>query len=166
MRILSPYVSVPLPSQTRCSHKIQDEHRLPHGMERVGYDADTQTYTYRDRAEGRYYEGESGARYGVLHPRSARPSTTSTHHHRSKQTLSNSNSWQPPQLQTVWLPGPPPTTSNSRMSPRRHTVNFSSPGPSPSPPPRYTVLDEIRVLKQRIIRERKYTEDLRSRLHG
>lgn len=25
-----------------------DEERLPEGMERIGYDADTETYTYRD----------------------------------------------------------------------------------------------------------------------
>jgi len=43
-----------------------DEGRLPEGMQRVGYDADTQTYSYRDR-DGSYWEGDPGARYGVLH---------------------------------------------------------------------------------------------------
>lgn len=37
-------------------------------MERMGYDADTQTYSYRDTATGKYYEGEEGNRYGKLHP--------------------------------------------------------------------------------------------------
>lgn len=35
-------------------------------MERVGYDADTETYSYRDR-DGSYWEGAPGARYGQLH---------------------------------------------------------------------------------------------------
>jgi hypothetical protein len=35
-------------------------------MQRVGYDADTQQYSYRDQ-DGSYWEGAPGARYGVLH---------------------------------------------------------------------------------------------------
>jgi hypothetical protein len=35
-------------------------------MQRVGYDADTQTYSYRDQ-DGSYWEGDPGVRYGVLH---------------------------------------------------------------------------------------------------
>jgi hypothetical protein len=46
----------------------QDEERLPEGVERVGYDADTQTYTFLDRTTGRHYESAPGARYGVLNP--------------------------------------------------------------------------------------------------
>ncbi|KOS22083.1 hypothetical protein ESCO_001962 [Escovopsis weberi] len=42
-----------------------DEERLPEGMTRVGYDADTQTYTFRD-ADGSYWEGAPGCRYGRL----------------------------------------------------------------------------------------------------
>lgn len=38
----------------------------------MGYDADTQTYTYRDD-EGAYYESEPGNRYGELHPQGQRP---------------------------------------------------------------------------------------------
>jgi len=37
-------------------------------MERIGYDADTQTYSYRDRTTGKFYEGDEGNRYGKLHP--------------------------------------------------------------------------------------------------
>ena len=35
-------------------------------MQRVGYDADEQRYTYQD-ADGSYWEGEEGARYGRLY---------------------------------------------------------------------------------------------------
>ncbi|CZS91818.1 uncharacterized protein RAG0_02359 [Rhynchosporium agropyri] len=49
----------------RYSSGDSDDENLPDGMKRVGYDADTQTYTYRDR-DGSFWEGEPGARYGVL----------------------------------------------------------------------------------------------------
>ncbi|KKA22087.1 LysM domain-containing protein [Rasamsonia emersonii CBS 393.64] len=39
--------------------------RLPEGMQRISYDADTQVYTYQD-ADGTLWEGAPGARYGVL----------------------------------------------------------------------------------------------------
>ncbi|KAI4937088.1 uncharacterized protein J4E92_001815 [Alternaria infectoria] len=52
-----------LPNQT--THNPQDAERLPPGFERIGYDADTQTYTFRD-ASGRIYESEPGNRYGEL----------------------------------------------------------------------------------------------------
>lgn len=42
-----------------------DEERLPEGMLRVGYDADTQVYTFRD-ADGSLWEGPPGSRYGHL----------------------------------------------------------------------------------------------------
>lgn len=44
-----------------------DEARNHNGMTRVGYDADTQTYTYRD-SNGKYFEGPPGATYGTLRP--------------------------------------------------------------------------------------------------
>jgi len=47
----------------------EDEHRLPDGLERVGYDADTQTYHYKD-SNGGLFKGEPGARYGVIRPAS------------------------------------------------------------------------------------------------
>ncbi|KAG4433977.1 hypothetical protein IFR05_010526 [Cadophora sp. M221] len=49
----------------RYSQGDSDDENLPEGMKRVGYDADTQTYTYRDQ-DGSMWEGEPGARYGVL----------------------------------------------------------------------------------------------------
>lgn len=42
-----------------------DEERLPQGMVRAGYDADTQIYTFRD-LDGSLWEGPPGARYGHL----------------------------------------------------------------------------------------------------
>jgi hypothetical protein len=42
-----------------------DEERLPEGMVRIGYDADTQVYTFRS-ADGSLWEGPSGSRYGSL----------------------------------------------------------------------------------------------------
>ncbi|KAK4034396.1 hypothetical protein C8A01DRAFT_49205 [Parachaetomium inaequale] len=50
----------------RWSHLDTDEERLPEGMARVGYDADTQVYTYRD-SDGSYWEGAPGVQYGKLH---------------------------------------------------------------------------------------------------
>lgn len=43
-----------------------DEENLPHGLERSGYDADSQQYTYRDRNTGALWQGPQGARYGEL----------------------------------------------------------------------------------------------------
>ncbi len=39
-------------------------------MTRIGYDADSQVYTYRD-ADGALWEGASGAQYGTLRPAGA-----------------------------------------------------------------------------------------------
>jgi LysM domain len=50
---------------SRFSQYDSDSERLPEGMTRVGYDADTQTYTYKD-SDGSYWEGPAGARYGRL----------------------------------------------------------------------------------------------------
>ena len=46
---------------------VQDDYRLPEGMRRIGYDADTQTYTYR-HSNGSVWEGAPGNRYGTLTP--------------------------------------------------------------------------------------------------
>ncbi|CEJ80161.1 hypothetical protein VHEMI00364 [[Torrubiella] hemipterigena] len=42
-----------------------DSSRLPEGMRRVGYDADTQVYTFQD-ADGSYWESAPGCEYGRL----------------------------------------------------------------------------------------------------
>ncbi|KAI1167504.1 carbohydrate-binding module family 50 protein [Nemania serpens] len=49
----------------RWSEYDTDEERLPEGMQRIGYDADTQVYTFRD-ADGGTWEGAPGNRYGQL----------------------------------------------------------------------------------------------------
>lgn len=45
----------------------QEDNRLPEGMIRIGYDADTAQYYYSDR-DGTVYEGAPGAEYGLLLP--------------------------------------------------------------------------------------------------
>lgn len=50
---------------SRYSRYDDDEERLPEGMTRVGYDADTQVYTFQD-ADGSLWEGAPGCRYGQL----------------------------------------------------------------------------------------------------
>ena len=50
-----------------------DDERLPDGMRRTGYDADTQTYTFRD-ARGAYYEGPAGVRHPAHFTRVPAPS--------------------------------------------------------------------------------------------
>ncbi|KAI2613265.1 carbohydrate-binding module family 50 protein [Hypoxylon sp. NC1633] len=51
---------------SRWSQYDTDEERLPEGMQRIGYDADTQTYTFRD-ADGSIWESAPGNQYGQLH---------------------------------------------------------------------------------------------------
>lgn len=50
---------------SRFSRYDTDEERLPEGMTRVGYDADSQVYTFRD-SDGSYWESASGSQYGNL----------------------------------------------------------------------------------------------------
>ncbi|KAF4980417.1 hypothetical protein FZEAL_3570 [Fusarium zealandicum] len=50
---------------SRYSHYDTDEERLPEGMQRVGYDADSQVYTFRD-VDGSYWESAPGNQYGRL----------------------------------------------------------------------------------------------------
>ncbi|KAJ2895847.1 hypothetical protein MKZ38_006131 [Zalerion maritima] len=57
---------------SRFSHYDTDDERLPEGMTRIGYDADSSTYTYRD-SDGSIWEGEPGSRYGRLHRVSSPP---------------------------------------------------------------------------------------------
>jgi hypothetical protein len=49
----------------RWSQYDTDEERLPSGMTRIGYDADEQTYTFRD-ADGSIWESAPGSQYGPL----------------------------------------------------------------------------------------------------
>lgn len=54
----------PIP-MSRFSRYDTDEGRLPDGMSRVGYDSDTQVYTYQD-SDGSYWESPAGHEYGQL----------------------------------------------------------------------------------------------------
>ncbi|KAI5926502.1 hypothetical protein F4810DRAFT_541605 [Camillea tinctor] len=56
----------------RWSQYDTDEERLPEGMQRIGYDADSQIYTFRD-ADGSIWESAPGNRYGHLHKVSDAP---------------------------------------------------------------------------------------------
>lgn len=50
---------------SRFSRYDTDEERLPDGMTRVGYDADTQVYTFQD-SDGSLWESAPGNQYGQL----------------------------------------------------------------------------------------------------
>ncbi|KAF2430839.1 hypothetical protein EJ08DRAFT_212560 [Tothia fuscella] len=52
---------------SRFAQYDEDSRRLPEGMTRVGYDADTERYSFQDR-DGNYWEGPPGSRYGTLRP--------------------------------------------------------------------------------------------------
>ncbi|KAK0710686.1 hypothetical protein B0H67DRAFT_646123 [Lasiosphaeris hirsuta] len=56
----------------RWSQLDSDEARLPEGMTRIAYDADTQVYTYRD-SDGSHWETAPGVRYGTLRRVAATP---------------------------------------------------------------------------------------------
>lgn len=43
----------------------QDEYRLPEGMKRVGYDADSGRYTFQDR-DGSLWVGAEGAEFSEM----------------------------------------------------------------------------------------------------
>lgn len=63
----------------RYSHYDTDEERLPENMTRIGYDADTQVYTYRDETDGSIWEGAPGSRYGQMHRVSGGPPASHDH---------------------------------------------------------------------------------------
>lgn len=48
------------------SDYTEDSARLPHGMVRCGYDADTQQYYFRDTATGTVFEGSAETYYGHM----------------------------------------------------------------------------------------------------
>lgn len=54
-----------------------DDERLPDGMVRVGYDADTQIYTFRD-TDGSLWEGPPGCQYGHMTKVADAPKPTTT----------------------------------------------------------------------------------------
>lgn len=75
-----------------------DEERLPEGMTRVGYDADTQQYTFRD-ADGSYWYSEEGNRFGRLH-QSAEAARQSSYTGEGVPDSVRSEDWQ---LMAPWM---------------------------------------------------------------
>ena len=59
-----PFLSTPLSFLSL----LQDGERLPEGMTRIGYDADTRQYTFLDTTDGTHYVSAPGNRYGTLVP--------------------------------------------------------------------------------------------------
>lgn len=44
---------------------LQDDYRLPEGMKRIGYDADSSRYYFRD-SDGSIWQGAEGSEFGEL----------------------------------------------------------------------------------------------------
>jgi hypothetical protein len=44
---------------------LQDDYRLPEGMKRIGYDADTGRYYFKD-TDGSIWQSSEGSEYGEL----------------------------------------------------------------------------------------------------
>lgn len=51
---------------SRRSRYDEDARRLPEGMKRVGYNSNSQRYTFQDQNDGTFWEGPEGARFGKL----------------------------------------------------------------------------------------------------
>jgi len=49
----------------RWSRYDEDDHRLPEGMKRIGYDSDTGRYYFRD-SDGSFWQGPQGGQFGEL----------------------------------------------------------------------------------------------------
>ncbi|KAF8835908.1 hypothetical protein BDN67DRAFT_974803 [Paxillus ammoniavirescens] len=68
----------------RFSQFNEDSYRLPEGMKRIAYDADSQRYTFRDRS-GQLFQSAPGEEYGKLKhvsaPLAPRRSVTITERH-------------------------------------------------------------------------------------
>ncbi|KAF9011323.1 hypothetical protein BDQ17DRAFT_1233800 [Cyathus striatus] len=63
----------------------EDEHRLPEGFERIGYDADEGKYYFRDSRDGSIWRGAEGVEFGEMTKVSEAPSHISSQsQHRSE----------------------------------------------------------------------------------
>lgn len=51
---------------SRKSRYDEDLRRLPKGMKRVGYNSNSQRYTFQDQEDGTFWEGPEGASFGKL----------------------------------------------------------------------------------------------------
>ncbi|OIW31731.1 hypothetical protein CONLIGDRAFT_237671 [Coniochaeta ligniaria NRRL 30616] len=108
-------------------HDGDDARIAPNGSVRCGYDADTQTYTYR-HPNGDYYEGDPGSEYGPLRLVSQRRQNTSAMTPRSAQppAYSSSNSSPPPYSPPTRGPQanrPPPAVTFDEILTRHPTDN-------------------------------------------
>jgi hypothetical protein len=61
------------------------------GMQRIGYDADTQVFTFRDTTSGAIFESEPGNRFGELWPVGQRPQRTSREVEQHNAQIKKSN---------------------------------------------------------------------------
>ena len=84
----------------RWSHLDTDEERLPEGMTRIGYDADTQTYTFRDATDGSLWKGAPGCQYGKLFrvksPSTLESVTVDEAEGDEPEAVLNEGPWEPP----------------------------------------------------------------------
>ncbi|QDS73290.1 hypothetical protein FKW77_005176 [Venturia effusa] len=53
---------------SRRSRYDEDLNRLPAGMKRVGYNSNSQKYTFQDQNDGTFWESPEGAEFGILAP--------------------------------------------------------------------------------------------------
>ncbi|EGO04185.1 hypothetical protein SERLA73DRAFT_173621 [Serpula lacrymans var. lacrymans S7.3] len=113
----------------RWTQYTEDSCRLPEGVTRIAYDADSGRYTFRDRS-GQLYESAPHAEYGELTPVSS-PSS-----HRRRVTITERRD---PRLYAKFTNGPPKTfndilPSDYIASPLEADADGSSDGSkSPSP---------------------------------
>ncbi|KAF9463245.1 hypothetical protein BDZ94DRAFT_1321983 [Collybia nuda] len=127
----------------------EDTHRLPHGMKRIGYDADTMVYTFRDE-KGKLYRGAPGADYGTLtplsdNPGSSRPEAFDSGEPRSELPLGTEN---PPSTFRDILPASLVTTPSASVDARlsrspRSPISPTSPNEE-SVHPRTRFIDAVR----------------------
>ncbi|KIK07097.1 hypothetical protein K443DRAFT_88029 [Laccaria amethystina LaAM-08-1] len=101
----------------------EDEARLPEGMQRIGYDADSSRYTFRDK-EGNIYQSAPRAEYGILTPVSdpvaevlkSRPQAFATNGKQKSRSHSLSPVDQPPKTFHDFLPPNTLTSASSSES--------------------------------------------------
>lgn len=79
----------------RWSQYDTDEERLPEGMVRIGYDADDQTYTFKDTNDGSIWESAPGSQYGRL-TRISGPSSSAPSTSRPNESYSDGDAPPPP----------------------------------------------------------------------
>ncbi|KJA25223.1 hypothetical protein HYPSUDRAFT_64809 [Hypholoma sublateritium FD-334 SS-4] len=72
---------------SRWTQHEEDSCRLPEGFRRIGYDADTRRYLFKDK-HGALYQGEPGAEYGTMKPF---PKTTSAFERSRPSAFSSSD---------------------------------------------------------------------------